>query len=827
MKTPAARLRSSTSPLLAPTLALLALAACGGDDPPSPGPVADADFPRELLFAAPDRLMAQVGKLEADLETRWGGYAINGWQTEAQEHPDGTPFVWTRLTTALLRLPAAAPTDRELVLRAWAPEREDAEGPCVVTLSLNGRAVGNLTLGPEPTDHRLEVKAPVWTHGENLLALEVEELGRDAAGAHAGLAVASVEYGPTLDATPDLERGSLVLESGAGAAYWVEADTASELRLEGRVVGNARLAVEFTSIDSETGMRPPSDDPPLRVQPEGDWLFAEMPLPSSAGEPLEIQLVCEGDPGARVELTSFRLRDERYPQRPPIVFISIDTLAARHLSVYGYQRETSPNLTALAAEGIVFERCSTNSSWTLPSYLSVISGLLPSSHRISVDLEKGQKSEMYERWRLAESRWTLTESLHAAGYRAGGFVDSPWLLTLYGFEQGFDHYDVSAAEIHHEDPEGGVRHVVPLALEWIDEQPEAPLFVFLQALDPHGPYMPDDPWKGKFESTRSREPFAWSGVMKHTYGGAPEVVTRSFVEPGEPMPEKLSVPAIVGAYDEEILLTDAALGELFDALKERGLFEDAIVVVHADHGETFNEHQRFDHGTLYEDVALVPLIVRLPGGAHAGTRVAQSVQSVDIYPTLLDYLGLGGERGWAHGRSLMPLIRGEELPPVATYCELGIQQQSSIELEGWKLLEVFPNENTNVHTMMTSPYLPADWRAEHLPELAHGALTEPVFDAIKVRLGDEFQPLVQEMKRLLEGPVYELYYLPDDPGELTNLADERNDVVEALKKELRKKHLLIGETQEKASESSSSVVLSDEQLGVLDALGYIDAEKQP
>ena len=183
-----------------------------------------------------------------------------------------------------------------------------------------------------------------------------------------------------------------------------------------------------------------------------------------------------------------------------IVFVSIDTFAARHLSLHGYSRETTPRLEELARQAVVFEHCVANASWTLPSYLSVLTGLYPRSHHVALHEGSGAQLGSLDWWQVADNRWTIGEALRARGYATGAFVDTHWLSTQWRASQGFDVYDGTAALLPFEDPGAGIRLLVEdLGKRWLEQRSrDVPSFLFLHALDAHGPYWPEAPFRDAF-----------------------------------------------------------------------------------------------------------------------------------------------------------------------------------------------------------------------------------------------------------------------------------------------------------------------------------------
>jgi len=774
----------------------------------------------ELLARTPDEVFEQPAGLTPDDEV-WASLRGTGWEDELSATPQGLAYVRASRKTCSLLLPAGAPEDRRLVLGLWAADRPKQGGKARVRL--NGIDLGRIQLRRIPNELELQVPASAWLWGANLLEIESETL-------HARgqtwrpMALASVSYGPERE----VRRAGqgFELDSRTGLRYLVEPRQQRLLALEGRARGPGQFEVRFLRVDPESGEGEPLDED-RQIDPDAAGRLARsLPLPDVGGDLLQIDLSWVAANEARLELESARLRGESARVLPPVILLSIDTLAARHLSVYGYARPTSPGLEELARDAVVFESCAANAPWTLPSYLSLMSGLYPAAHYIPpVDsgvLPAGRVA-IWDRWQLAENRWTLAEMLRAAGYATAAFVDTPWISADYRLDQGFDVFDLTARNIPKEQPGGGIQLVTRLATNWIDEHvghdPNAPFFAFLQALDPHGPYTPSAPFEGRFagELTEASQNMVPAGGTVFSYRSLHARLLALQFPDGE-IPATVDVAPVIAAYDEEILGLDARIGDFLAGLKERGLYDEALILVTADHGESF-DHDYYGHsGTLYESIVKVPLIVKLPGNEHAGTRVAQTVQLTDVYPTLVE-LVLGTERPYLHGRSLLDAIHGEgAAAPV--FSEDGLIEQYALEHEGWKLIELRPGNRSVPDSLLTHPRAPSDWIEEHFPEVLGRPYTAELRSELEAR--EDFLPRIEELRERLQEPLFELYHLASDPYETRDLAAECPDVVASLKALLEQEKARREEARKKARPRAVQIELSEEDLETLRKLGYVD-----
>jgi len=317
---------------------------------------------------------------------------------------------------------------------------------------------------------------------------------------------------------------------------------------------------------------------------------------------------------------------------PLTLLITLDTTRADHLGCYGYERPTSPNLDRLAADSMVYERAIAPGTWTLTSHASLFTGKFVSSHGARMDPQRGLPlslgvcgpSKILQQLRastISPHEQTLASILHDAGFVTGAIVGGPWMKTEFGLQLGFDHYDDQNIE-----PSIGrlAEDVTSKALQWLSRPEVRHRFLFLNYFDPHYPLVPPEEFMAKFLPEGEVAPNGADG--------------------------KLSDRQMRDLYDAEILYTDAQLGRLLDGLQQLGLYEDAWIVVTADHGDSHGEHEVYEHGrTPYQEVVHIPLIVKTPGAATTG-RSAKWIQLTDVLPMLLDGLQISPPAG-IQGRS--------------------------------------------------------------------------------------------------------------------------------------------------------------------------------
>ena len=274
----------------------------------------------------------------------------------------------------------------------------------------------------------------------------------------------------------------------------------------------------------------------------------------------------------------------------PVIFISVDTLRADHLPAYGYRGVETPHIDALRRDSILFERAYSHVPLTLPSHVSLLTGQLPPQHGVRNNLGFSFDGTKHA---------SLPLSLKQRGYATGAAVSAYVLRGATGLGALFDSYDDAiairgGASIGAQQRSG--RETAAVARTWIEQHKGAPFFYLLHIFEPHSPYTPPDPHRGRWAS----------------------------------------------AYDGEIAASDDIVGELIASLKQSGVYDDAVIVFLSDHGEGLGEHGEEEHGIfLYREAIHVPLLVKLPRGERANTSSSDVVGLVDLFPTIARLVGAG------------------------------------------------------------------------------------------------------------------------------------------------------------------------------------------
>lgn len=385
------------------------------------------------------------------------------------------------------------------------------------------------------------------------------------------------------------------------------------------------------------------------TDPIGQWLEHRLDLADFADRDLEIGFEVATDHarfgrGFPLWATPRLIVRDPSPPPPNIVVISIDTLRADRLSLYGHDRPTSPNLDRWARrEAVVFDRCIAQAPWTLPSHVSMLSGLDAIRHGVNHPTV------------IPSTLPWLPEHLRSQGYVTAAVVGGGFVDASFGFARGFDSFHRPADSVGSHRP--GMRAIVDRAFSWLDRHHDnRPLFLFLHTYEVHGPYEAKLPWL----STVSELPAeAVSGriVLRKPRG----VLDRHDLIHVRPdgtesvlAADNEIAPAI---YDSHVAKMDVELKRLLDGLRDRGLGKETLVVFTSDHGEALGEDGIGGHGHLVESNLHVPLVIALPGRRDRGRRVSRQVRSIDLVPTILDAAGLPPLPD-LDGRSLLPLGRG-------------------------------------------------------------------------------------------------------------------------------------------------------------------------
>lgn len=474
-----------------------------------------------------------------------------------------------------------------------------------------------------------------------------------------------------------------------------------------------------------------------------------------------------------------------------LVVISIDTLRPERLGVYGNSPDVSPVLDALARESIVFEHALTTAPWTLPSHMSMLTGLDPVAHGVRCANDV-----------LAPSITTLAESLRAHGYSTSAFTDGGFVSRAYGFDHGFDVYEEPATT----QAPRGFAHSIPRAMNWLDDHAREDAFLFLHTFDVHAPYATGD--AETLERFRSRP--TPDGDDDHRLEEARYLYAQRIAD----VPRYGRMSELLNDYDAGVHEADRGVGMLLEHLKRSGRYDDALIVVLSDHGESFFDHDVYvGHGLFLTDDELhIPLIVKLPRAESAGLRVPGLVDVLDLYPTVLAVAAVSPPPGLP-GESWLGIARGTPRTRTTSFAE-------SFNTDRYAL-------TTSSHKYISpSPHWPMSIALHHL-----GPETPPMLDGR--RPGKEYtigaaKTVLSYAKRTEPLGLRDripvgarLYDRESDPTEEADLAERDAAQRERMEAQLEQQWHASATVRAARGVSLGSAANSPEHLEHLHALGYV------
>lgn len=406
------------------------------------------------------------------------------------------------------------------------------------------------------------------------------------------------------------------------------------------------------------------------------WHEAQIDLSAFEGRPIEILLRTSADEDYTHPMWGNPVVELPFlgTGASHVILIAVDTLRADRLSCYGYDRQTSPHIDALAADGVRFDAVVSNATWTCPSFASIFTGVVPSRHGVWASGNL---------WAQLPAHFqTLAESFRAAGWATQSIA---YKAPIYrnGYDQGFDvSFNVPRKLARADDN-------LAKALEWLDRDSRRRNFLFLHFDDPHQPFGQPAPFDNAFGSLAEGAEWPYS-VPLHSLNKE----------------ARLSAGDL---YDGEVAYVDDRIGAFLDELKRRGLYDDAVIVFVSDHGEELWEHGGFGHdrGKLFDEGVRVPLIVKPAAGAAVPGRVVQTqVRAFDVMPTLLELAGVAvGDN--LDAQSLVPLLAGDtSLAPDRLAVTETFNAGLSVRTPQWKYISRYwrdPDSSEALFDLQTDP----------------------------------------------------------------------------------------------------------------------------
>lgn len=433
----------------------------------------------------------------------------------------------------------------------------------------------------------------------------------------------------------------------------------SSMIYEVAIPRNARLHVGMgiTERSVPITFRISADSKPLYSKMLADadrWEDADVDLAAYSGRKVKLAFETSSAKQGTVALWANPLLTTRAPKnRVNVLIYMIDTLRADHTSVYGYARQTTPFLKRLGAQGLVFDDCIVQATWTKPSVASLMTSLYSFTHGIIHDYDT-----------IPQGSDTLAEQLRAAGYVTAGILANPMAGRISGLQRGFDYLSewlvVDRQRNEREDRGTDSAALNRVVFPWLDEHWDEPFFLYAHATDPHAPYRPPAGFEEKFAKPAESQEFDRDYVRlkdlalsRGGFGFSRALCNEAGVDPDH------FIRRAVDRYDGEVLHNDWSLEQLAGKLKALGILDNTLIIVVSDHGEEFWEHGWTGHGqSLYQELAHGVLVMWGPKLIPVPRRVSEPVQLIDVMPTVLDLLGLKIP-DVVQGQSLAPFAKGQ------------------------------------------------------------------------------------------------------------------------------------------------------------------------
>ena len=337
-----------------------------------------------------------------------------------------------------------------------------------------------------------------------------------------------------------------------------------------------------------------------------------------------------------------------------IILVVMDTTRRDHLSCYGYERKTTPNLDELVKESLLFTNAYSPSPWTLPSHASIMTSLYPSSHGSHYNVNSSSTPAVST---LDDSNITLAEILSQNEYKTAGVVGATFCHSFFGLAQGFDYYNDDFGMIDHDLNHYSVFRIVTLlfplnkflihhsyhgirraselnkiVFPWLKKNNRHPFFLFINYFDAHWPYSPPPPYDTLYKGKNQQ-------LIIDNYGSDWNLYA-AVINKNHDLTDKERAH-LLSQYDGEIAYLDNHIGELLEELKSLNLYDESMIIITSDHGESFGEHNLMDHGrALYEELLHIPLIIKYPLSQKITGTFRSPVSLLDIMPTILSTVAI-------------------------------------------------------------------------------------------------------------------------------------------------------------------------------------------
>ena len=639
-------------------------------------------------------------------------YTLGGWMAgwDKDTSLNGVKFTWA--TKSPSRIYFSIPKPEPLVFEF----RVKRGGSDYFSVYLNDNPLQKISFKSNDWEiHKVSATAEQSKAGENYFKLIYQTASEKVDGSPASFCVDYMRIIPSNVQSPtnfdppylarlqqrykagNQELDALILTTPITLSYYTDIPASSSLCFRAAQVNTStqekktpvKLTVRVTAADGA---------PPIDIfsgsYNDKNWVAEKISLAKFAGKLARIDILAEGKATARLALGEPAIRvappklNKAAGKTKNVIVLLVDTLRADKLAPYGNKRVKATAFEKFTKESTLFKNCQSTSNWTKPSCASVLTGLYPDSHKA-----RGHSS------RLGKSVKMASELFRGAGFSTAAFIANGYLASEFGFNRGWNKYVNYIRESKNTD----AKNVYKDALAFIGEQKDKPFFTYIQTIDPHVPYDPPKEDLKIYDAGNYEGP-----IRPRSTGNLLEEFKRKKVDLNAR--DRRHLEAL---YDGEITYHDRHFGRFLDGLNKQGVLNDTTIIVCADHGEEFFEHESVGHGhTLHQELLHVPLVVRSPGLVPAGKKIGNSVGLADVLPTALGSVGQKVPRGM-EGTDLIHVASGAlEHPQNASFSSFWSEAddrnlQWSIRKGDWKLRMKGP-VNTYVHNLKDDPHEKVD-----------------------------------------------------------------------------------------------------------------------
>ncbi len=362
-------------------------------------------------------------------------------------------------------------------------------------------------------------------------------------------------------------------------------------------------------------------------------------------------------------------------ERPHIFIFLIDGCHVSHLGVYGYKRDTSPNIDRFAEDSVIFDNAYANATFTRSSVATIFTGFFPHRHKLRILTH-----------RMPKGLFMLPEFLQKMGYKTSILTEAGNISKFFGFAQGVDHYRKVFRKWN--DPRYLENNTFKYFNNWM--KTNGPLFTYVHYRAPHFPIIPPPPFLDMFKKKKSK------GKQNRVIFDLVKLMRKRHKFTSE------EIQDVIDDYDSSIRYVDSEVGKLFKTLKKMELYDSSYIIFTSDHGEALYEHGVWGHGqNVYEETSRVPLIVKFPAGKKLKGRIERVTQLADIFPT---FAALFGKKRYFDGQSLLESIKiKKEDDRFAFSTTFGTPPSIGIRWRSWYYIIHLYNNQEQLYNLKIDP----------------------------------------------------------------------------------------------------------------------------